>query len=77
MDGHEVRRWRKWLGMSQQDLAAALGVHPITVSKWEQNKATPPPMIGLALEMLDVRRREEGRPPNLPPERRRRKPSGP
>jgi DNA-binding transcriptional regulator YiaG len=39
-----VRRARKRLGLSQSQFAALLGVHPVTVKKWEtgaQNMRAP------------------------------------
>jgi len=35
MTPDEVRRARKALGLSQLKFAALLGVHPVTVKKWE------------------------------------------
>jgi len=35
MTPDEVRRARKALGLSQSKFAAVLGVHPVTVKKWE------------------------------------------
>jgi transcriptional regulator with XRE-family HTH domain len=34
---------RKLVGLSQEDLGEALGVHPQTVAAWEQGRATPRP----------------------------------
>jgi DNA-binding XRE family transcriptional regulator len=33
---NEVRRVRQRLGVTQGELAQMLGVHPVTVSKWER-----------------------------------------
>ena len=35
MTGEHLRRLRKKLKLTQIELATRLGVHPITVSKWE------------------------------------------
>jgi DNA-binding transcriptional regulator YiaG len=35
MSPADVRRIRKRLGITQQQLADRLGVHPVTVRKWE------------------------------------------
>jgi DNA-binding transcriptional regulator YiaG len=49
MNGDEITRRRKALGLTQTELAEAVGVHPITVNRWEVGKATP---SGLALRVL-------------------------
>lgn len=37
----QIQRKRLKLGMTQADLAGALGVDPSTVAKWESEKAYP------------------------------------
>lgn len=37
----QIQRERLKLGMTQADLAGALGVDPSTVAKWESEKAYP------------------------------------
>jgi transcriptional regulator with XRE-family HTH domain len=39
--GTAMQRQRKFLGMSQEELAAALGVKQSTVSRWESGDAAP------------------------------------
>jgi transcriptional regulator with XRE-family HTH domain len=58
MDAKELKRWRARQGLSQAKLAAELGVHVMTVSKWEQGQRRIPPFLGLALEAL--KRKLEG-----------------
>jgi transcriptional regulator with XRE-family HTH domain len=36
MTGSEMRRHRETLGLKQTELAERLGVHPMTVSRWER-----------------------------------------
>lgn len=55
-----VRAWRKARGMSQTELADALGVTWRTVSNWERG-ASIPRMVGLALDGLGNRVEEEHR----------------
>lgn len=43
MNAKEVLELRGRLGLSQAQLAQLLGVHPLTVSKWERNLLTPTP----------------------------------
>lgn len=53
MEKDELRDWReRRLKMTQAQLAAALGVHPMTVSKWERGERGIPEMVRLALERL-------------------------
>ncbi len=47
-----VRDLRREIGLSQAELAKRLGVHPMTVSKWERDVAKPSPTVILALEKL-------------------------
>lgn len=39
--GHEVRALRERLGLSQKELAELVGVHAMTVSKWERGVLAP------------------------------------
>jgi transcriptional regulator with XRE-family HTH domain len=39
----EVREVRTKLGLTQVQLASLLGVHPLTVSKWERGTLAPTP----------------------------------
>ena len=41
MTAAEVLAVREGLGLSQAQLAQLLGVHPLTVSKWERGLLTP------------------------------------
>lgn len=43
MTGHEIQHLRIALQLSQQELAQLLGVHWVTVSKWEREVAPPDP----------------------------------
>lgn len=40
---------RRALGMKQIELAVVLGVHEITVSRWERGEVPIPPFLHLAL----------------------------
>jgi transcriptional regulator with XRE-family HTH domain len=40
--GAELRRYRKDLGLTQVRLAKRLGVHPITLSRWERDESRIP-----------------------------------
>ena len=56
MDGAELVAWRQARNLTQAQLAELLGVHKITVSKWERGeRATPGHIFELALEALDAR----------------------
>ena len=43
---------RHELGMSQVRLAAALGVQPLAINRWERGKHPIPPYLSLALETI-------------------------
>jgi putative transcriptional regulator len=43
MNSSEIQSLRKQLGLNQVEFAQLMGVHPITVSKWEGGKAAPTP----------------------------------
>ncbi len=43
MTGAEVRQIRESLNLTQAQFASLLGVHAITVSRWETNTLTPNP----------------------------------
>jgi transcriptional regulator with XRE-family HTH domain len=56
MTPDELIAWRKRNGFSQAMLAKALGVHVMTISKWERNindKRGIPPFLHLALKELE------------------------
>jgi DNA-binding transcriptional regulator YiaG len=52
MDAKTVRRIRKGLKLTQAGLAARLGVHRLTVSKWERGQHPVPPMAERLLKQL-------------------------
>lgn len=54
MTGAEVRSARQRLGVSQAQLAEALDVHPLTVSRWERGERNPPAMAELAIGLLEL-----------------------
>jgi len=60
----ELQSWRKQNGYSQSQLAKALGVIPVTVSRWERGERDIPPYLHLALKSLRRRGTEirTGRP---------------
>ena len=49
-----IRGMRRELGLTQAQLAGALGVHPNTLARWERGEITPqyPIMLGYALLYL-------------------------
>jgi len=59
----ELKRLRKRLGLSQQQLANELGVHVMTVSRWEtgarEMKKIPEPAARLAERLKTERRPKE------------------
>jgi transcriptional regulator with XRE-family HTH domain len=54
-----IVEWRKALGMTQRQLATALGIKSLpTISNWENRKQTPEPYLALAIEALVERKRK-------------------
>jgi transcriptional regulator with XRE-family HTH domain len=64
MSGKELQAWRVKNGYSQSQLAKALGVITLTVSRWEREDREIPPFLYLALKALPKRGGEirRGRP---------------
>lgn len=53
MTPDDIRAWREARGLSQKDLAEALGVRQATVSRWESgDRPATMPLVRLALERL-------------------------
>jgi predicted transcriptional regulator len=50
MNSDEILRRRTALGLTQQQLADAVGAHQITVHRWEVGKSTP---SSLAVRLLE------------------------
>ena len=65
MTSGELYEWRQRNGYSQSQLAKALGVVTITVSRWEREEREIPPFLFLALKCLPKKGGEikTGRPP--------------
>jgi transcriptional regulator with XRE-family HTH domain len=55
MTPEELITWRSRNGYSQAKLAKALGIHVMTISKWERgvHRKEIPPFLRLALERLE------------------------
>ena len=64
MSPEDIREYRDRLGMTQAELAAALDVDPVSVSRWERGTRVPPmpTVLRLALDHLaHTRRRRPAR----------------
>jgi transcriptional regulator with XRE-family HTH domain len=55
MTADQLQAWRKKFGYSQGELAKALGVHAVTVARWEAQMREIPPFLDLALETIERR----------------------
>lgn len=64
MTAEEVKAWRERMGWSQEQLADALGVHAMTVSKWERGEQDHAPYLSLALAELERRAKKSKRKPS-------------
>lgn len=50
----EIRDVRVRLGLTQESLAQLVGVHPMTVSKWERGALRPGPFQGSLLSAASI-----------------------
>ena len=48
----KIRALRTKLGLKQQEFAELLGVHIVTISRWEQGHYTPTPLADEKLDQL-------------------------
>jgi len=58
MDADELREKRKALEMTQAQLAKALGVNIMTVSRWERGLMSIPSHLSLALEAIEAKQKK-------------------
>ena len=54
MEGRAIKKLRRRLSMSQREFAAFLGVHFISVGKWERGEMCPSDWMCVFLSILDV-----------------------
>jgi DNA-binding transcriptional regulator YiaG len=52
VDPDELKRHRKMLGLKQTELAEKLGVHAITLSRWERGFVKVPSPVAVAVKLL-------------------------
>jgi len=57
MNAAQVKRIRRRLGFTQEGLAKVLGVHPMTVSRWERGTVNIPEPPAKLLRLLAAQRR--------------------
>jgi len=55
MTKEELKEWRQTNGWSQGQLARALDVIPISVSRWERGERQIPSFLHLALAYLELK----------------------
>ena len=59
MDADELRGKRKALDMTQAQLAKALGVNIMTISRWERGLRSIPSHLSLALEAIEAKQKKK------------------
>ncbi len=52
MDKDSIRKLRQSLGMTQEQFAKKLGVHKLTISRWERSTTRPSLLASRQLERL-------------------------
>jgi DNA-binding XRE family transcriptional regulator len=60
MTREDLKAWRKEHSYTQPELAQALSVHPVSISKWEHGIREIPPFLHLALERLECKGGKKG-----------------
>jgi DNA-binding XRE family transcriptional regulator len=60
MTGEELKSWRQRWKITQGKLAGMIGVHRVTIAKWEAGNRSIPPFLHLALKAL-VSKNMEGK----------------
>jgi DNA-binding transcriptional regulator YiaG len=58
MEGSDVKEARRKLALTQAELAAEIGVHPVTVAKWEADMIVVPKPIERLLQLLVLHHRK-------------------
>lgn len=58
MKAKELQQWRVKNKRTQQSLADALGVHRVTVAKWEAGMTEIPHFLALALKGLEKKKKK-------------------
>ena len=57
MKKDEIQEARVGLGMTQEEFAAAIGVNPATIWRWEKGHSTPHPVMVRQIRGLMIRDR--------------------
>jgi putative transcriptional regulator len=57
----QIKKVRRQLGLSQEELAQALGVSFATVNRWENGKTTPSKLAQMSLENFCTKMAKQGK----------------
>jgi len=60
MEKDDLRKWRETNKFTQVELGQALGVHQVTIARWETGTREIPVFLPLALETIARRKRKRG-----------------
>jgi DNA-binding XRE family transcriptional regulator len=61
MTSQELKSWRRGWKVTQGKLAEMLGVHRVTIAKWEAETRGIPSFLPLALKALEFEMKEDGK----------------
>lgn len=53
MSGPDLKQWREQRGLTQAQLADLIGVHRVTLARWEVGMRVPHPMLDHVLATID------------------------
>lgn len=71
MKGHDLQALRKSFGLTQVQFAERLGIHPLTLSRFERESDPISQLVQLAICELTRRLEEKSRKPTKKPQKKK------